>query len=102
MNKCKGCEWNGKPYWSIINPCDNCPRENTNIEILTRWQDTTIEEYKKEISRLNNIIEELEKELRKDMEVYICGRSNAKTFRFVEKMVKAYYLDKLKELKEGK
>ena len=55
----------------------------------------------KEIDRLNKIIEELEKELRKDMEVYICGKSNGKTFRFVEKMVKAYYLDKLKELKEG-
>lgn len=26
--KCKNCQWYGKPYWSIINPCDNCPNEN--------------------------------------------------------------------------
>ena len=32
MNKCKGCQWYGKPYWSIINPCENCFRENTNKE----------------------------------------------------------------------
>ena len=35
MNKCKGCEWYGKPYWSIINPCDNCPNENDNITTIT-------------------------------------------------------------------
>lgn len=51
MNKCKGCQWYGKPYWSIINPCDNCPRENTNIEIITRWQDPTIEELQKRIDK---------------------------------------------------
>lgn len=57
MNKCKGCQWYGKPYWSITNPCDNCPRETTNVEILTRWQDPTIEEQQKEIERLNKIID---------------------------------------------
>ena len=56
MNKCKGCQWYGKPYWSIINPCDSCPRENTNIEIITRWQDPTIEERDKEIERLKQLI----------------------------------------------
>ena len=59
MNKCKGCEWYGKPYWSIINPCDNCPRENTNVEILTRWQDSTIEELKKQLQQKENIIKEV-------------------------------------------
>lgn len=57
-SKCKNCQWYGKPYWSIINPCDNCPMEN--VEIFTRWIDPTIEEYKKEIDRLNGIIEEIE------------------------------------------
>lgn len=70
MNKCKGCEWYGKPYWSIINPCDNCPRENTNVEIITRWEDPTIEEFKKEIEKLNNIINELEKYLIEEIEDY--------------------------------
>lgn len=59
MKKCKGCQWYNKPYWSIINPCDNCTREETNIEILTRWQDPTIEEAQKEIERLNNKEERL-------------------------------------------
>lgn len=51
MNKCKGCQWYGKPYWSIINPCDNCPRENTNIETITRWQDPYIEELQQRINK---------------------------------------------------
>lgn len=33
-NKCKNCQWYGKPYWSIINPCDNCPNENDNMTIV--------------------------------------------------------------------
>ena len=61
MNKCKGCQWYNKPYWSIINPCDVCLKENTNIEILTRWHDPTIEEYQKEIERLKERIEYLER-----------------------------------------
>ena len=24
-NPCLTCEWNGKPYWSIISPCKSCP-----------------------------------------------------------------------------
>lgn len=58
-NKCKNCQWYGKPYWSIINPCDNCPKEETNIEIFTNWIDPTIVEYEKEIERLNSIIKEV-------------------------------------------
>ena len=90
MNKCKGCQWYNKPYWSIINPCDNCPRESTNIEIFTRWVDPTIEEYKKEIDRLNNIIDELEKALKEENDCYdVVG-------------VATRMLDTLKELKENK
>lgn len=63
MNKCKGCEWYGKPYWSIINPCDNCPRENTNIEIITRWQDPTIKEKIEEMAilkgKINRVVMDL-------------------------------------------
>ena len=69
MNKCKGCEWYGKPYWSIINPCDNCPRENTNVEILTRWQDPTIEELKTQLQQKENIIKEVRKYI-KDNKLY--------------------------------
>ena len=64
MNKCKGCQWYNKPYWSIINPCENCPREETNVEIITRWIDPTIEEKDKEIERLKAIINNLRVELK--------------------------------------
>ena len=23
---CMGCEYYNKPYWSIVSPCDSCPR----------------------------------------------------------------------------
>jgi hypothetical protein len=52
VKKCKGCQWNNKPFWSIVNPCDNCSKEETNVEVFTRWQDPTIEEKDKEIERL--------------------------------------------------
>lgn len=68
MNKCKGCKWYGKPYWSIINPCDNCPRENTNVEIITRWEDPAIEELKTQLQQKENIINELEKYINEQME----------------------------------
>ena len=60
--KCKGCKWYNKPFWSIINPCENCPREETNVEIITRWVDPTIEEKDKEIERLNKELEYYKKE----------------------------------------
>lgn len=50
-SKCKNCQWYGKPYWSIINPCDNCPMEN--VETVTHWVDPTIKELQNEIERLN-------------------------------------------------
>ena len=86
-SKCKNCQWYGKPYWSIINPCDSCPNENDyktviqvdgipviketltdeeikkamteEPEIFTRWADPTIYEKDKEIERLNNIINKI-------------------------------------------
>ena len=38
--------------------------EENDIQILSRWQDPTIEDLKEEINRLNNIINELEKWLK--------------------------------------
>ena len=73
---------------------------NDKLETFTMWQEPTIEEYQKEIARLNKIIDELEKELKSDLDVYICSRQNGKTFRYAEKLVKSMLLDKLQELKE--
>ena len=38
-NKCKGCQWYGKPHWSVINPCDSCPREETTMNIFIDTKD---------------------------------------------------------------
>lgn len=51
MDKCKNCQWHNKPYWSIINPCDNCSREDKYVEILTRWEDPTAKELQQIIDR---------------------------------------------------
>ena len=125
--KCKNCQWYGKPYWSIINPCDSCPNENdyktiiqidgepvfketlTEEEIKKAMTDKsifelTIEEKDKEIEKLNNIINELEKYINK--EFYVVGDSPEGSFFegydtcLIE--MKKEILDKLKELKENK
>ena len=117
--KCKNCQWYGKPYWSIINPCDSCPNEidyKTIIQIdgvpviketLTEEEikkamadksifELTIEEKDKEIERLNNIINELEKDI--DLELYKTRAND----EYNEGLFNAfrYVKNKLEELKE--
>jgi len=127
-SKCKNCQWYGKPYWSIINPCDNCPMENvetfvikqdntgirvgnfatststgkiilngveiTDIDTFNKAVDTfkdlqnEIQAKDKEIERLNNVINELEKWLEE-------SKSGDISFAYI------HTLDKLKELKEN-
>jgi hypothetical protein len=55
MNKCKGCEWHNKPYWSIINPCEHCTREE--IQTFTRWIDPSIDKMKREIEIKNRYMQ---------------------------------------------
>ena len=156
-NKCKNCQWYGKPYWSIINPCDSCPNED-NVEIITIGDvkpikeclteeeikkamtdksifQITLEEKDKEIERLNNEnnqYKEYVKELKDSLRNYHIKNNKLinknerlnnivdeleKTFFNDDKLIKEYniehperpldnysryYLDKLKELKEGK
>ena len=62
-----------------------------------------IDEKDKEIERLNNIINELEKWLNEGtIDVYFCSTSSQKTFKSNEIIIKAMILDKLKKLKECK
>ena len=57
---------------------------------------------KVEIDRLNNIINELEKELREgSFDVYFCSTNTQKTFKSNEIIIKSLILDKLKTLKEN-
>ena len=52
--KCRGCKWYGKPYWSVINPCDNCHRENTTYQLSDKLA--------KKVIDLQQKVEQLEKE----------------------------------------
>ena len=63
------------------------------METLTRWQDPTIEQQKKEIDRLNNIINELEQWL-KSVDTVV----NEDNISYIEYNL---ILDKLQELKEN-
>ncbi len=63
MNKCKSCQWYGKPYWSIINPCDNCPREEIvegNIIVFKEHIDKILDEVE-----LTKRVEEKDKETKR-------------------------------------
>ena len=64
------------------------------METLTRWEDPTIEEQQKEIHRLNNIINELEKDLEEKIDEDRLNLLSNCHWRYV--------LDKLHELKENK
>ena len=112
-SKCKNCQWYGKPYWSIINPCDNCPMEN--VETITHWIDPTIQEKDKEIERLNNDIKILLKEndnkekviiklnnIINELEKYLEDLIDNDCVSIEATEIYEDTLDKLKELKEGK
>ena len=54
-----------------------------------------------ELKKKDNIINELEKELREgSFDVYFCSTNTQKTFKSNEIIIKSLILDKLKELKE--
>ena len=58
------------------------------------------EEKDKEIERLNNIINKLEKELREDYKVWLCNsRSNGKSVKFGIDVCKTHFYNRLQELK---
>lgn len=54
----------------------------------------------KEIERLNNIINELEKELKEDYKIWMCNsRSNGKSVKFGIDVCKTHFYNRLQELK---
>ena len=61
--KCKNCQWYGKPYWGIINPCDNCPNENDYITQVGWYNEGT-----KQFEQLytKDYVEELKKQYKKE------------------------------------
>ena len=118
MNKCKKCQWHNKPYWSIINPCDNCPNEeiNTTITIdnkkiindfvnnknytiifdyISKPYEETIIEQDKEIARLNKIIERL-----KNYNELVYKRYDRKIKEYPIRSIVKHNLEIIEELKE--
>ena len=124
-SKCKNCQWYGKPYWSIINPCDSCPNDNdyktiitidreplfkealTEEEIKKAMTDKsifqiTLEEKDKEIERLNNIIERIDSKLCSTWQLYY-DHSRLTPFKCEDMLDLIEQIRKdIKELKEGK
>ena len=80
--------------------------KDKEIERLSKDCDIWNRKYNEQFDRaerLNNIINELEKELREgSFDVYFCSTASQKTFKSNEIIIKAMILDKLKKLKEGK
>ena len=101
MNKICGynCEHN-KGGICQITACDKHIYLNTSTtikpEVLTRWQDPTIEEYKKEIDRLNNTINEFDKWLIGEQMMFYKSDDGERLIRYAETT------SKWLELKEGK
>ena len=59
-----------------------------------------IKEKDKEIERLNNIINELEKELREDYKIWMCkARENGRSVQFGIDVCKTHFYNRLQELK---
>ena len=65
-----------------------------------RELEETIENTLKEIERLNNIINQLEKELKDDYKIWMCNsRSNGKSVKFGIDVCKMHFYNRLQELK---
>lgn len=109
-NKCKGCEWYGKPYWSVINPCDNCQRDN--IQEVTRLEDLIMqnlcirnEELKERVAYLERSNDRREDEilsLRQEL-----NDSNNKIDKAIEYIDKEWYwdgtgIDELEKILKGR
>lgn len=76
----------------------NSRQRIANRELLERNQDLVIENLKS-----NNIINELEKELKEDYKIWMCNnRSNGKSVQFGIDVCKTHFYNRLQELKGEK
>lgn len=74
--ECIGCEWYGKPYWSIINPCSHCTKRYKNKTIKVKNYSIKIDnkELYDKIEQLKSQLQE-EKKIKEDAIEYV--KSNA-------------------------
>lgn len=93
--KCKNCQWYGKPYWSVINPCDNCDREDYYKAMESYYTEDYVNFLLQQIDQLTNNWNELEEWLEENKK--ICKEHDNYTgVNFIN-----IVLDKMKEIKEG-
>ena len=85
----------------IADERDELKKENQRLK--ERIHDLLKEntEWKLENQRLNNVLNELEKIIQTDTEIYCCSESAMKSFKSAETIYKSYLLNKLKKLKES-
>lgn len=72
----------------------------TSLRLIGVGLSNTLNEKDEEIERLNNIINELEKELKEDYKIWMCNsRSNGKSVKFGIDVCKTHFYNRLQELK---
>ena len=59
MNKCKGCQWYNKPYWSVVSPCNSCYKdEEITVYISPNGYGKSYHELEQRIDKAIEYIEE--------------------------------------------
>ena len=56
---CMGCQYYNKPYWSIVSPCDSCPRiygTDSFITTVTTQTYTNTNNYFKKIEHIEDFV----------------------------------------------
>ena len=56
---CMGCQYYNKPYWSIVSPCDSCPRiygTDSFVTTVTTQPDTNTINYFKKTEHIEDFI----------------------------------------------
>lgn len=56
---CMGCQYYNKPYWSIVSPCDSCPRiygTDSFMTTITTQTYTNTNNYFKKTERIEDFI----------------------------------------------
>ena len=54
---CMGCQYYNKPYWSIVSPCDSCPRiygTNSFVTTVTTQTYTNTNNYFEKTERIED------------------------------------------------
>ena len=99
-SKCKNCQWYGKPYWSVINPCDNCNREDYYKVMESYYTEDYVKSLLQQIQELTNNWNELEEWVESEYNRYYNDTENL-VLSNVETMDYSRMLDKMKEIKDG-